>query len=138
MQKGNQRWILPWTFHPLTIIILTFFFELVDITLHHENREVSIKDLNWIVKYFILHGLPLPILLLIFGIYFGMPFDKQSSIILLNNIWFLLMILHLIRFSQCLVNIISWWIVISFIHKSRHNRRDEHSEHCGLRVINHI
>ena len=53
--------------------------------MHDEDGEISIEDLNGVVKYLIFDELVVLILFDVFGVYFGLALDEQLLVALLDD-----------------------------------------------------
>ena len=66
-------------------LIVTFFFEFIDVGLHDEDSEISIEDLNRVIEDTIFNKFPFMIFLDVFGIDFSFPFNEELSIGFIND-----------------------------------------------------
>ena len=66
--------------------MFTFLFKAINISLDCEDWDVAIEYLDWVVEDLALDGLPLLILLQIFGEDFGVALYEESSIVLMDEV----------------------------------------------------
>jgi len=54
--------------------------------LHGEDGEVPVEDLDWIVEDLALDGLSLCVLLVIFGVDFGLALCEEGGVVLADEV----------------------------------------------------